>query len=39
MTLFALAEPDCKVFQKVLDKFFGGKMDERTMELLHAKKP
>ena len=39
MTLFALAEPECKVFQKVLEKFFGGNMDERTLELLHAKEP
>ena len=38
MTLFALAEPECKVFQQVLDKFFGGKMDERTVELLRAEK-
>ncbi|WP_294158510.1 DUF1810 domain-containing protein [uncultured Selenomonas sp.] len=39
MTLFALAEPECKVFQKVLDKFFDGAMDERTVELLRVKKP
>lgn len=34
MTLFARAEPDCKIFQQVLNKFFDGKMDERTVELL-----
>ena len=34
MTLFARTEPDCKTFQKVLDKFFAGKMDERTVSLL-----
>ena len=34
MTLFARTEPDCKIFQKVLDKFFDGKMDERTVTLL-----
>jgi uncharacterized protein (DUF1810 family) len=34
MTLFALAKPECEVFQKVLDKFFGGERDQRTMELL-----
>lgn len=34
MTLFALAEPECGVFQKVLDKFFGGEMDQRTVEIL-----
>ena len=36
MTLFALADPSCKVFRQVLDKFFDGKMDERTVELLKA---
>lgn len=34
MTLFALAEPECDVFQKVLDKFFQGEMDQRTIDLL-----
>lgn len=34
MTLFALAEPECEVFQKVLDKFFGGEMDWKTVEIL-----
>ena len=34
MTLFVLAEPACKIFQQVLDKFFDGKMDERTVALL-----
>jgi uncharacterized protein (DUF1810 family) len=34
MTLFALADPECEVFQKVLDKFYGGERDERTIELL-----
>ena len=33
MTLFALVEPSCMVFQRVLDKFFGGKRDKRTVEL------
>jgi len=33
-TLFALAEPACKIFQQVLDKFFDGKMDDRTVALL-----
>lgn len=26
-TLFALAKPECEVFQKVLDKFFHGEKD------------
>lgn len=34
MTLFALAEPECAVFQKVLDKFFQGEMDGKTIEIL-----
>jgi uncharacterized protein (DUF1810 family) len=35
MTLFALAKPECEVFQKVLDKFFGGERDQRTIEILN----
>ena len=34
MTLFAEAAPNEEVFQKVLDKFFDGKKDERTLEIL-----
>ncbi len=34
MTLFALAKPECEVFQKVLDKFFHGERDQRTIEIL-----
>ena len=34
MTLFALAEPGCEVFQKVLDKFFQGEKDEKTIGIL-----
>ena len=34
MTLFALAEPEINVFQKVLDKFYQGQMDEKTVRLL-----
>ena len=33
MTLFHLAEPDCEIFQKVLDKYFDGKPDEKTIAL------
>ena len=33
MTLFHLAEPTCDVFKKVLDKFFDGKPDEKTVAL------
>ena len=34
MTLFHCADPDCPVFQQVLDKFFGGRPDERTLAIL-----
>ena len=34
MTLFAEAAPEEDTFQKVLDKFFDGKKDERTLRLL-----
>ncbi len=33
MTLFELAEPDCPVFPAVLDKFYGGERDRRTIRL------
>ena len=33
MTLFELAEPDCPVFPAVLEKFFAGERDERTLRL------
>lgn len=36
MTLFALAKPECEVFQKVLDKFFHGERDQKTVEILSA---
>lgn len=37
MTLFALAKPECEVFQKVLDKFFHGEKDQRTIKILRDK--
>lgn len=37
MTLFHLAEPDCDIFQKVLDKYFDGKPDEKTISLCRRK--
>ena len=37
MTLFALAELSCKVFQQVLDKYYDGCMDQKTVEMLHSK--
>ena len=33
MTLFNLAEPTCDVFQKVLNKYFYGKPDEKTLAI------
>ena len=35
MTLFAAAAPDIPVFQQVLDKYYDGKRDEKTLALLH----
>ena len=34
MTLFAAAAPDIPVFQQVLDKYYDGKGDEKTLKLL-----
>ena len=34
MTLFIEADSEEKVFQKVLDKFFNGRKDSRTLEIL-----
>ena len=34
MTLFAEASPEYSVFQKVLDKFFDGDRDNKTLELI-----
>ena len=34
MTLFERAAPDKRVFARVLEKFFGGKRDKRTLQIL-----
>ena len=34
MTLFREADPDIPVFGKVLDKFYNGQPDERTLEII-----
>ena len=34
MTLFAKVVPGAKIFQQVLDKYFDGKMDQKTLERL-----
>ena len=35
MTLFVLADESIPVFRQVLDKYYHGKMDGRTLRLLH----
>ena len=34
MTLFAEADPSCSTFQAVLDKFYNGKKDDKTLKLI-----
>ena len=34
MTLFELADPDCGLYARVLEEFFGGSRDRRTIEML-----
>lgn len=36
MTLFELADPDCPLYSRVLEEFFGGSRDSRTLELLKS---
>ena len=38
MTLFAIADPEKEVFQKVLDKFFSGERDSKTEYILNKLK-
>ena len=38
MTLFARVKDTHPVFQQVLDQYFGGKMDERTLKLISESK-
>lgn len=35
MTLFKEVDPENAIYQKVLDKFFDGEADEKTLELLN----
>ena len=35
MTLFAEAAPEQEVFVQILDKFFGGEKDQKTLQLLN----
>ena len=34
MTLFELADPDCGLYAQVLEAFFGGNRDQKTLSLL-----
>ncbi|MDP3448254.1 MAG: DUF1810 domain-containing protein [Eubacteriales bacterium] len=36
MTLFSFIRPDITVFQAVIDKFYDGKLDRRTIDLLKS---
>ena len=36
MTLFELADPDCPVFPAVLEKFFAGERDKRSVRLAQS---
>lgn len=38
MTLFSIVAPEEKVFKQVLDKFFCGEFDEKTIEILEKMK-
>ena len=37
MTLFHLAEPTCEIFTKVIEKYFDGNLDLKTVELCKIK--
>lgn len=39
MTLFAEAAPEEKIFQAVLDKYFDGRKDQRTLQILESQRP
>lgn len=39
MTLFSIADPGCEVFQKVLNKYFGGEKDAKTIAILGWQEP
>lgn len=36
MTLFEAVAPECDLFAKVLDKFFGGRRDKRTLRMIEG---
>ena len=39
MTLFEQADPDNKIFAKVIDKFYNGRRDRKTLEILRNEVP
>lgn len=39
MTLFERADPSSKTFPQVIDKFYGGRRDRRTLEILRHEAP
>jgi uncharacterized protein (DUF1810 family) len=39
MTLFAAADPENPIFQQVLEKFFKGEKDTKTLQILGGEKP
>ncbi|MGN0344486.1 MAG: DUF1810 family protein [Lachnospiraceae bacterium] len=39
MTLFEKADPEISVFSRVLDKFYAGKRDTRTIQILQNEAP
>jgi len=39
MTLFSIADPCCEVFQKVLNKYFGGEKDAKPIAILGWQDP
>jgi len=39
MTLFSIADPGCEVFQKVLNKYFDGEKDAKTIAILGWQDP
>lgn len=38
MTLFAVADPDIPVFREVLDKYYDGIMDEKTLNIVNKRR-
>jgi len=37
MTLFAVSNPEYDIFDKILEKYFAGEKDKRTLEIVSAK--